>query len=79
MALIRVGHVLNVSTSSCDCLKLLYLKNTSAIHTLDVSLAPLTELFKFFIDIEKQLLNLGASIHVLRIEAGTDAKMQWLF
>ena len=79
MALIRVWHVLNVSTSSCDCLKLLYLKNTTTVHTLDVSLAPLTKLFEFFIDIEKQLFNLTASIHVLGIEAGADAKMQWLF
>ena len=71
--------MLHLGTSSCHSFELFNLKNATSIESFDFPLASLTELLELLIHVEKQLLDLHASVHVLWIEARTDAEMEWFF
>lgn len=63
--LVCVRERLNLGTAASDCLKLLDLKNASAIGRSDVFPSSLTVLFEVFIHIEQKLLDLLACMLIL--------------
>lgn len=50
----------------------------SAAISLDVPLVPITVLLELLIDVEQELFNLEASVHVLGVKARTDAEVEGL-
>lgn len=61
--------LLNLGASASDSLKFFDLKNTAPIGRPDVLAVALAVLFKLFVHVQKQLLNLLARGHVLVVKA----------
>ena len=76
---VSVVQWLDLSAAPSHALKLLDLEDAAALRRTNVPAVALAVLFVLLVDVEKQLLNLGARCHVLRVKARADAEVERVF
>ena len=71
-------ELLDLSSTASYGLILLDLQDASAVCALDVLPVAFTVLLEVFVDVEEELFDLGARVHVLSEEARADAEVERL-
>ena len=72
-------ELLDLSSTASYGLILLDLQDASSVCALDVLPMALTVLLEVLVDVEEELFDLGARVHVLSEEARADAEVKRLF